>query len=144
MTLQLVRPVIRQSCILLAAVNSWASHNPASSKTTAIARPASARRWLPSCSGSGSFILRLARQAATERKLTDRTFDVEFDSSHLGEQVDIDAPDSASTQPHVGRHQVERLDQYADILQDERIRNRTVFPRNPVKTRGDRDQDLGD
>ena len=84
-TLQLVRPVIRQSCILLAAVNSWASHNPATSKTPAIAKPASARRRLPSCSGSGSFILRLVWRAATERKLTDRAFDVEFDSSHLGE-----------------------------------------------------------
>jgi hypothetical protein len=43
-TLQLLRPDIRQSCILLAAVNSCASHNPTASKTTAIASPAIAGR----------------------------------------------------------------------------------------------------
>src|SRR5258708_20082973 len=44
MTLQLVRPDIRQSCILLAAVRSWASHRPAASITTAINSPAIAPR----------------------------------------------------------------------------------------------------
>src|ERR1700751_5744403 len=54
MTLQLVRPDIRQSCILLAAVSSRASHQPTTSSTTAIANPAIAglRLFL----GSGSFI----------------------------------------------------------------------------------------
>src|SRR5271170_3534077 len=40
MTLQLVRPDIRQSSILLAAVNSRASHRPTTKSTTAIANPA--------------------------------------------------------------------------------------------------------
>src|ERR1700722_6511619 len=40
MTLQLVRPVITQSCILLAALNSCASHSPTTSSTAAIASPA--------------------------------------------------------------------------------------------------------
>src|ERR1700680_2916648 len=44
MTLQLVRPDIRQSCILLAAVRSCASHKPAASIATAINSPAIAPR----------------------------------------------------------------------------------------------------
>jgi hypothetical protein len=55
MTLQLVRPDIRQSCILLAALSSWASHRPTTSKTAAMANPAIAGVRLPpppSCSGS--------------------------------------------------------------------------------------------
>ena len=60
-------------------------------------------------------------RAATKRKLTDRTLDVEFDPRHLREQIDIGVPDRASAEPHVGRHQVERLSQYADVLQNERI-----------------------
>ena len=51
-TLQLVRPDIRQSCILLADVNSCASHNPTTSRTTAIASPAIAGRRFSGCSGS--------------------------------------------------------------------------------------------
>ena len=53
----------------------------------------------------GSFRFR----AATDRKLTDWSLDVEFDSRHLCEQIDIRDPDRTSAEPHVGRHQVERL-----------------------------------
>ena len=54
MTLQLVRPDIRQSCILLAAVNSRASHNPTTRSKTATASPAIAVVRLASDSaGSG-------------------------------------------------------------------------------------------
>jgi hypothetical protein len=52
MTLQLVRPDIRQSCILLLAVSSCASHSPVASRTTAMASPAIAGRRLPPWSGS--------------------------------------------------------------------------------------------
>ena len=51
-TLQFVRPDIRQSCILLAAVKSWASHSPSARIATAIASPAIAPRRFPPCSGS--------------------------------------------------------------------------------------------
>ena len=67
-------------------------------------------------------------RAATKRKLTDRALDVEFDPGHLREQIDIGASDRTAAEPHVGCHQVERLDQYADVLQDERIGERAVFP----------------
>src|SRR5450631_1660607 len=76
--------------------------------------------------------------AATDCELTDRAFDVEFDPRHLREQLDMAGPDHASTEAHIGRHQVERLDQYADILQDQRIGDRGVLPRNPAKARSDR------
>src|SRR5664279_4322991 len=52
MTAQLVRPDIRQSCILLAAVRSCASHKPIARMTTAITSPAIAPRRLPPWSGS--------------------------------------------------------------------------------------------
>ena len=52
MTLQFVRPDIRQSCILLAAVKSCASHSPSARIATAIAGPAIAPRRFPPCSGS--------------------------------------------------------------------------------------------
>jgi hypothetical protein len=43
---------------------------------------------------------------------------VEFDPRHLREQIDIGAPDRTSAEPHVGRHHVERLNEYADVLQN--------------------------
>src|SRR5262249_58240324 len=61
---------------------------------------------------------------APERKLTHRTFDMKFDARHFGEQIAIADADRASAQPHVGRHQIERLHQYADVLENERIGNR--------------------
>ena len=70
----------------------------------------------------------LRLQAAAKRELPDRAFDMEFNPGHFREQVDIGAPDRASAQSHVGRHQVERLNQHADILQDQRIGERAVFP----------------
>src|SRR5262249_52115649 len=76
--------------------------------------------------------------AATNRKLTNRALDVEFDPRHLREQLDIGAPDRTSTEPHIGRHQVKRLHQYADILQNERICDRAVLPGNPAEARGNR------
>src|SRR5258708_37615589 len=76
--------------------------------------------------------------AATDCELADRALDVEFDPRHLREQIDIAGPDRASTQAHIGRHQVERLEQYADILQDQRIGDRGVLPRDPAKARSDR------
>src|SRR5215470_698964 len=79
---------------------------------------------------------------ATERELTDRALDVEFDPRHLGEQIDVDAADRAAAEPHVGRHQVERLHQYASILEDERVGERAVLPRGPSEARGDGDHDL--
>jgi len=51
-TLQFVRPDIRQSCILLVAVSSCANHNPTTSSTAAMANPAIAGRRLPPRSGS--------------------------------------------------------------------------------------------
>ena len=41
-------------------------------------------------------------RAATDRKLTDGSLDVEFDSRHLCEQIDIRDPDRTSAEPHVG------------------------------------------
>jgi hypothetical protein len=51
-TLQLVRPDITQSCILLAAVRSCANHTPTASRTTAMMSPAMAPRRLSPPSGS--------------------------------------------------------------------------------------------
>lgn len=68
MTLQLLRPDIRQSCILLVAVSSRASHSPTTSNTTAIARPAMAPRRLPP--GSVSAIARKIRKQ--QSKAADR------------------------------------------------------------------------
>ncbi len=51
-TLQLVRPDIRQSCILLAAVRSRASQSPIARTAIAITRPTIAPRRLSPCSGS--------------------------------------------------------------------------------------------
>src|SRR5258708_924119 len=65
---------------------------------------------------------------ATDGKLTNRALDVEFDPRHLREQIDIGGADRTSTQPHIGRHHVERLDQYPDILQNQRIGDRAVLP----------------
>src|SRR5580658_898759 len=65
---------------------------------------------------------------ATDGKLPDRPLDVEFQSGHLREQIDIVGSDRAAAESHVGRHQVERLEQRADILQDKRIGNGAVFP----------------
>jgi uncharacterized protein len=70
----------------------------------------------------------LRLHATADCKLTNGSFDVEVDPRHPGEKVDIDAPDGTSTESHVGRHQVERLRQYPDVLQDERIGDRAVFP----------------
>jgi hypothetical protein len=67
-------------------------------------------------------------RAATERKLTDGSLDVEFDSRHLFEQLDIRDPDRTYAEPHAGRHQVEGLGQYADVLENERIGDRAVLP----------------
>ena len=54
---------------------------------------------------AGSFRFR----PAADRKLTYRSLDVEFDPRHLCEQIDIRDPDRTSAEPHVARHQVERL-----------------------------------
>lgn len=70
-TLQLVRPDIRQSCILLAAVSSRASHNPTASRTTAIANPASAGRRFSL--GSRSFIAEPSFHSLACSRLPGRT-----------------------------------------------------------------------
>jgi predicted enzyme related to lactoylglutathione lyase len=62
-----------------------------------------------------------------------RALHVELNPGHLCEQIDIGDPDigdpdRTSAKPHFGRHQVERLSQYSDILQNERICNRAVLP----------------
>src|SRR6476620_253794 len=59
--------------------------------------------------------------AASERELTDRTLYMEFEPGHFRKQIDIASADGTATKAHVGRRQVERLDQAADILQDQRI-----------------------
>ena len=79
---------------------------------------------------------------AAERKLADRALDVKRDAGHPGEQVDIGAADRAAAQSHVGRHQVEGLQQHAGILEDQRIGDRAVFPRHAAEARRDRDQHL--
>src|SRR5581483_2805200 len=66
-------------------------------------------------------LFRTVLAAAAERELTHRSFDVKFKSGHLGKLVDIVGPDRASAKPHVGRGQVERLHQYADVLEDQGI-----------------------
>src|SRR5215475_7352343 len=66
--------------------------------------------------------------AATKSELPDRALDVEFDARHPREQIDIHAPDRASAEPHLGRHQIERLHQDADILENERIGEGAVLP----------------
>src|SRR6516225_6814183 len=80
--------------------------------------------------------------AATECELTLRTFDVEGLPRHPREQVDIAGPDRASTETEIGRGQVKRLQQHANILQDQRIGDCTVFPGYAVESCSDRDQDL--
>ena len=65
---------------------------------------------------------------ASQGKLSNRPLDVEFNAGHPGETVDIVVADRASAEPHVGRHQVERLHHDADIFQDQRIGDRTVLP----------------
>ena len=57
-------------------------------------------------------------RAAAEHKLTDRAFDVEVDPRHPREEIDIGDPDRASAEPHIRRHQIERLHQDADVLQN--------------------------
>ena len=81
-------------------------------------------------------------QAATKRKLSDRALDVELDPGHLCEQIDVGGTDRTSAEPRICRDQVERLSQYADILQKERISERAVLPRNSTKASRNRDQDL--
>src|SRR6266404_28666 len=71
---------------------------------------------------------RLRFHAATDRKLTDRTLDVEVDTRHLREQINIGDPNRASAQPQIVRHQVECLHQCAGILENERIGDRAVLP----------------
>ena len=56
-------------------------------------------------------------QAATKRKLSDRALDVELDPGHLCEQINIGGTDRTSAEPRICRDQVERLSQYADVLQ---------------------------
>src|SRR5207245_623089 len=78
----------------------------------------------------------------SERELTDWALDVEFKPRHLCKKIDIASADGAAIEAHVGGCQVERLDQAADVFQDERIGDRAVFPGDPPEARGDRDQDL--
>jgi hypothetical protein len=47
---------------------------------------------------------RVQFRSATERKLTDRPLDVKCNARHFREQIDIGDFDSASAEPHVGRH----------------------------------------
>lgn len=78
MTLQLVLPDIRQSCILLAAVRSRASHIPAPSRRTAIINPAIAPRRVSFPSGSAIVPVRrpvLQQRVALARLLGERSFD---------------------------------------------------------------------
>jgi predicted enzyme related to lactoylglutathione lyase len=67
-------------------------------------------------------------RAATDGKLADRAFDMEFDAGHFREQIDIGGPDCTAAEAHIGRHQIERLHQYADVLEDKRVSDRAVFP----------------
>ncbi len=78
----------------------------------------------------GRLIVRLNGRfcAAAKRKLTDRALDVEFDPRHLREQIDIRAANRTAAEPHISRHQVKRLHQYADVLQNKRIGDRAVLP----------------
>src|SRR5213083_1795656 len=67
-------------------------------------------------------------RAATERELTNRPFDVELDPRHPCEQVDIGGAEGASAKFHVGRYQIERLQQDTHVLENERIGERAVLP----------------
>src|SRR5262249_24518381 len=106
-------------------------------------------RWRPSADEQGpkfsnsTLLIGGSRfRASTKRKLTDCSLDVEFYTSHLRKQIDIGGPDRTSAEPHVIRCQVERLSEYADVLQKERICERAVLPRNPAKASSNGDQDL--
>src|SRR6267143_3318730 len=59
--------------------------------------------------------------AASERKLTDRALYMEFELRHFCKQIDVGAADGAAAKARIGRRQIERLDQAADILQDQRV-----------------------
>ena len=67
----------------------------------------------------------------TEGELTDGTLDVKVDPGHLREQVDIGCPNRASSQTHAGRHDVQCLEQDADVFQDQRVGVRPAHRSEP-------------
>jgi predicted enzyme related to lactoylglutathione lyase len=101
---------------------------PAASRDSSASRSFVPRKALPNPQAARLSVGRPRFRPAAKRKLTDRAFDVELDCRHFREQLDIGTPDRASAKPHIGRHHVERLNQYADVLQNERICDRAVFP----------------
>src|SRR3954453_8077260 len=101
-----------------------------------------ADKWVPPFEKYRALAWGLRLLAAAERELTDRTLYMEFEPRHFCKQIDIASADGTATKAHVVRRQVERLDHAADTLQDQRVCDRAVFPRDPPKSRGDRDQDL--
>ena len=76
----------------------------------------------------GVALIASLRQAATKRKLTDRALDVNLKARHVCKQADISSSDRASAKPKVGQHDIKRLHEHANILEDERIGDRAVFP----------------
>src|SRR5262245_33637177 len=80
-----------------------------------------------------------AEIAATKRKLANRALDVEFEPGHPCEQIDIGGPDRTSAEPYISSDQVERLSEHTNVLQEERIGERAVLPRNPAKASSNRD-----
>ena len=83
------------------------------------------------------------RKGAAKGELTDGPLDMESDPCHFFKRIDICDPDRASAKSHPGGHEVKHLSEDAGILENKRIRDRAVFPRNPAKPGGNHDQDLG-
>src|ERR1700744_5555916 len=104
---------------------------------TAGARLPPGPRLLLALSSGLSIVPVRSLHAAAECELPDRTFDMKIETCHPGEQIDVIGPDRAPTEAHVGGSHIERLDQHAHVLQDQRVGERAVFPRNPTEPGGD-------
>ena len=58
-------------------------------------------------------------EAPAERDLAHGAFDVERESRHLAEEVDVAGADRASAELHVGRDEIKGLHQNADVLENQ-------------------------
>ena len=61
---------------------------------------------------------------------------------HTGEKVDVANADGAGAKLHLRRHQIKRLHQDADMLENQRIGEAAIFPRDATKARRHGDHDL--
>ena len=63
-------------------------------------------------------------------------------AGHFREQVDIVSADGAAPEVEIGGGEVERLQEHADILQDQRIGDPAVLPGDAIEARSDGEQDV--